>query len=74
MIRNEVTDESINGVDREIKIFLTYLHLVQNNIENDKINKKTKSYWLSRCNHLYLFNIPIHMRHICPMINLWDQN
>ena len=44
IMRNEVTDKSINVVEREIKIFLTYLHLVQNNIDINQTKKKTKPY------------------------------
>ena len=73
IMRNEVTDESINGVEREIKVFLTYLHIIQSNFrsnDNDKRNKNTKPYWLSRYNHMSLLNIPSHLRHFGPMINL----
>ena len=75
IMRNEVTDESINGVEREIKKFLTYLHIIQSNFrsnDNDKMNKKTKPYWLARYNHMSLLNIPSHLRHFGPMINLWE--
>jgi len=75
IMRNEVTDASINRVEREIKVFLTYLHIVQNNFEDNDDNgrkKKRIPYWLSRYNHMSLLNIPTHMKRFGPMINLWE--
>jgi len=51
IMRNEVTDESIDGIEREIKLFLSNLHIVQKgdiSFNDDKKSKKTKSYWLSK--------------------------
>ena len=75
IMNKEVTDEHINIVDREVRIFLTYLNKIQQSSQTeDNKGRKTKSkpYWLSRYNHLSLLNIPKHMRNFGPILNLWE--
>ena len=57
----EVTDESINGVEREIKLYISNVHMVQgskHSSDNSTGSKKKKHHWLSKYNFLSLLNIP----------------
>ena len=75
IMKNEVSNVTIDGVEREIKLFLTNLHIVQEKIYSVDVNKEytsKKPYWLSKYNHLSLLNIPNTMKLFGPMINLWE--
>ena len=75
LMTKEVCNESIYKMDREIKIFLSFLHIVQaKRINYDRKKDKKKKYpsWMTKYNHLCLLNIPRHMKLFGPMINLWE--
>ena len=75
IMRNEVKDESIDGIERKIKSFLSNIHIVQKgdiSSNDDKKSKKTKPYWLSKYNYQSLLNIPRCTRFFGPMINLCE--
>ena len=73
--RNEVTDKSIDGIEREIRLFLSNLHIVMKgdiSSNDDKKIKKMTPYWLSTYGYQSLLNILICTRFFGPMINLWE--
>ena len=75
IMKHEVSNVTIDVIEREIKLFLTNLHIVQDKIYSEEANKEdtsTKPYWLKKYNHLSLLNIPKTMKLFGPMINLWE--
>ena len=75
IMKHEVTDESIDDSDREIKLYLSNLNIAQNGVislGDVDMSKKSKPLWLSKYNFLSLLNIPQSMKLFGPMINLWE--
>ena len=62
-------------LDRDIKLFLSSIHIVQ---ESLKLEGNTKDlnignpYWLSKYNYTCLLNLPVTMKYYGPLINLWE--
>ena len=74
MIRH-ITKNDPDYLDREIKLFLSNIHTVQESLmfENDmKDLKRGKPYWLSKYNYICLLNLPLTMKEYGPLINLWE--
>lgn len=74
MIRH-VTENDPDYLDREIRLFLSNIHTVQESLmfENDiKDLKRGKPYWLSKYNYICLLNLPLTMKEYGPLINLWE--
>ena len=69
IIGNEVTDESIFGIEREIKIFLSKFDLFREVILH---LKQIISVTDSKYNYLSLLNIPRPMKLFGTMANLWE--
>ena len=70
---DEVIDESIFGVEREIKLFLSIFHIFQKDIITSKNNdrgKKAEPHCLSKYSSLSLLNIPISMKLFGHMTNI----
>ena len=75
IMRKEVFDESIDKIEREIKIYLSFFHMVQdksNNHDKKKSRMKRKPSWMTKYNYLSLLNIPTCIKLFGPMINLWE--
>ena len=75
VMKREVSHESVGTIEREIKIFLTNLHIVDVQMNKDfrkNKNVERKPFWMTRYNHLSLLNIPKSIRLFGPMINLWE--
>ena len=75
IMRKEVFEESVDQIEREIKIYLSYFDIVQdkrNNQFKKKSSTKTKPSWMTKYNYLSLLNIPTSIKLYGPMINLWE--
>ena len=74
VMKREVSHESVDTIEREIKIFLSNLDIVDGKMNKDckKKNMERKPFWMTRYNHLSLLNIPRSMRLFGPVINLWE--
>ena len=75
IMKNEASNDTILQTDREIKLFLTNVHIVQDHMYFGNQNKECtnhKTYWLTKYNHLSLLNIPNTIKLFGPLINLWE--
>ena len=72
MISSAVHGNTIQKVNREVKIYLINVHIVQNQIDVLNHTKKEKEtiYWLKKYNFVSLLNIPEAMEKYGPLIYL----
>jgi len=73
VMKKEVTPHSIISTDREIKLYLSSLHRIQESFptsESDNTMKRKKPYWLSHYNFMSLLNLPDAMKMYGPLTNL----
>ena len=74
IMTERVNKKTIEEVDREIKIYLTNVHVVYKEIQSYNSSNKNPIdyYWLKKYNFLSLLNIPKTMERYGPLINLWE--
>ena len=75
ILTKEVFDDSIDKIEREIKIYLSFFDIAQDkthHLVKKKSRMKRKPSWMTKYNYMSLLNIPRCMKLYGPMINLWE--
>ena len=70
----EINEDTVSEIDREVKIYLTNLHIVQKHINDihEPNGNEDNIFWLKKYNFLSLLNIPDAINKYGPLINLWE--
>ena len=66
------SSEAKPTASRLIRIFMTYLYDLDENMQDTTGNKQKTPTWLSQYNHLCLLNIPHQVKMLGPLRNRWE--